>query len=145
MSGFHPALPLNRNITGTLPELAVPVTAETPSGDAARGRRRRPPRRCGYVVAPEWRYGAPDPFCGAPAMAGSSYCAAHRALCVVDPATAAGRRLSVRQAAAGHAILPAEFPPLAAPEPLPDPDPVEALAGLDLPPPNTRPLADDPA
>lgn len=141
MSGLHPPLPPHENIMGTIPEFPAAVTAES----QVRAHPGAASRRCGYVVASRWHYGAPDPFCGAPAVPGSSYCALHRSLCAVDPASAAGRRLAVRQAAAARAVLPAEFPPLAAPEPLPDPDPVEALAGLDLPSPSTRPPADDPA
>lgn len=137
MSGLHPAPPRRENITGTIAELPVPVTAESRGADAA--------QRCGYVVASGWRYGAPDPFCGAPAAPGSSYCARHRSLCAVDPATPTGRRLARHQAAAARAALPAGFPPLAAPEPLPDPEGIEALAELDLPAPSARPLADDPA
>src|SRR5260370_38637117 len=51
--------------------------------------RRAVPERCGYVARAGWRYGKGAPFCDAPALPGSSYCARHRALCTIAPGTAA--------------------------------------------------------
>lgn len=45
---------------------------------------------CAFVTVNNWRYGDGDPFCGAPAVAGSAYCAVHRALCQIPPGTRAG-------------------------------------------------------
>jgi hypothetical protein len=135
MSGSHPISPLYLNKTGTLHGLPVAVTAESACdlrGDFE-GRQASDRPRCGYVVAATWRYGAPDPFCDAPALPGSSYCAAHRALCAVDPATEEGRRLASRQAAAAQAALPDAFPPLVAPEPPPETEPEEALGEIHVP------------
>jgi len=88
---------------------------------------------CGYVVAP----GA-APFCDRPALAGGSYCAWHRALCAVGPASPDFAALANAQLRAGDALSmpPPEFGWLAAPgppEPLDESD-AERLAGLDLPP-----------
>lgn len=106
------------------------------TGESHGARRGTAPRQCVYVMTAQWRYGRPDPFCGAAALPGSSYCAEHRSLCEVDPASEEGRRLAVDQAEAAQAALPAEFPPLAAPEALQDLDPIDhdpsaALAELD--------------
>jgi hypothetical protein len=113
--------------------LPVPVTAESANGATVPGDRAPASRRCSYVVTATWRYGAPDPFCTAPALAGSSYCATHRALCAVDPVSSEGRRLARGQAAAASVPLPEAFPPLAMPEPVPETEPEEALVHLHLP------------
>lgn len=85
---------------------------------------------CGYVVAP----GA-TPFCDRPALAGGSYCAWHRALCAVAPASPAFAALAAAQIAAAdtHGVPPPELGWLnAPPEPFDESDD-ERLAGLDLP------------
>lgn len=135
MSGSHPISPSVWNKKRTIDGLPVLVTAESAGDDVGHRGEARPPerRRCGYVVAAMWRYGAPDPFCDAPALPGSSYCEAHHALCAVDPATEEGRRLAKSQASAALTVLPDAFPPLAAPEPVPETEPDEALGEIDLP------------
>jgi len=95
------------------------------------------PARCGYVVAEDWRYGGAAPFCDAPAVPGSSYCAKHLALCAVAPGTKAGARILADQAAAARSdgIAPeaaGHAPALTEPEPL-DAEVDEDLGGLDLP------------
>lgn len=142
MSGSHSISPLYGNKKRTMHGLPVAVTAESARDDVGADHdvRSSKRRRCGYVVAAAWRYGAPNPFCEAPALPSSSYCAVHHALCAVDPATEEGRRLASGQAAAALTILPDGFPPLAAPEPLPETEPDEALAEIDLPA-----ATDDPA
>ena len=42
------------------------------------------------MTVENWRYGDGDPFCGAPTVEGSAYCATHRALCQIPPGTRAG-------------------------------------------------------
>jgi len=44
---------------------------------------------CCYVIADDGSRHGPR-FCGAPAMPGSAYCRQHRALCAIDPGSAAG-------------------------------------------------------
>lgn len=120
----HGGVLQNRNKTSTTIAPSVPsVTADE-----------EPPRAglCGYVIAP----GA-TPFCDRPALAGSSYCAWHRALCAVAPASPAFVALAAAQIAAAEArAAPApEFGWLTAPpEPFDESDD-ERLAGLDLPAP----------
>ncbi|HEX6841057.1 MAG TPA: hypothetical protein VF113_06005 [Stellaceae bacterium] len=58
-----------------------------------------------------WRYGMAPPFCDVPALPGSSYCAHHRALCVIAPGSAAAE-LAARtldDAAAADAASPSEL------------------------------------
>jgi hypothetical protein len=139
MVGSHLASPRKKNISRTIPCATASVTDESDVLDGIADE--RPGReRCGYVMAAQWRYGAGDPFCNAPAVRGSSYCAEHRALCEVDPETIEGQLLAGDQAAAAHAVLPDEFPSLTAPEALPDVEPDEGLAAIDVPP---APPADD--
>src|SRR5258706_16239042 len=66
------------NITRTIADGAPLVTA-----------RGAAPERCGYVARAGWRYGGATPFCDAPALPGSSYCAGPRALCTIAPGSAA--------------------------------------------------------
>lgn len=94
-----------------------------------------PPARaglCGYVIAP----GA-TPFCDRPALAGSSYCAWHRALCAVAPASPAFPALAAAQVADAErrAATPPEFGWVDAPPEAFDESDDERLAGLDLPAP----------
>ena len=95
------------------------------------------PARCGYVVAEDWRYGGAGPFCDAPAVPGSSYCARHLALCAVAPGTKAAKRILADQAAAARSNgTPPEtagsVPALTEPEPL-DAEADADLGGLELP------------
>jgi hypothetical protein len=107
------------------------VTAETPAEPP-------PPKGhepCAYVVR-SWRFGGLSPFCDAPTVARTPYCARHLALCRVGPATAEGRRLAAGQArlAEQASAPPQEFARLdavALPETLgEEPEPVD---GVDLP------------
>jgi hypothetical protein len=66
------------NITRTIARSASLVTAGNGEGE-----------RCGYVALVGWRYGEATPFCDAPALPGSSYCARHRSLCIIAPGSAA--------------------------------------------------------
>lgn len=86
----------------------------------------------GYFVA----VGAAQ-FCDRPALRGCSYCAGHRALCAVDPASPDFAALAEAQARAGDVLVvpPPElawFRAPAPPERLDESDD-EVLAGLDLP------------
>ena len=93
---------------------------------------------CAYVAAVAWRYGAGDPFCGAPSLPGSPYCAPHHALCalVAGSAEAAG---AVRAQSDPEGEAPPPPPGLIRSElPLPleldaEEDPRELAACLDLP------------
>ena len=111
----------NKTSTTIMP-LASPVTAFAP------------PRAglCGYVIAP----GA-TPFCDRPALAGGSYCAWHRGLCAVAPASPVFAALAAAQivAADNRAVPPPELGWLNAPPELFDENDDERLAGLDLPTP----------
>ena len=93
------------NITRTIAQPPALVTLRLVAGGSAA------PDRCGYVLRDGWRYGMAPPFCDAPALPGSSYCADHRALCVIAPGAAAAevaaRRLN--EAAAGVAPSPREL------------------------------------
>ena len=71
----------------------MPAKRERPSQGADEG--------CAYIAADSWLPGAP-PFCGAPRVPGSAYCAAHRSLCIALPASRAGRRIALEQALAGR-------------------------------------------
>ena len=74
---------------------------------------------CGYVARGSWRYGEAGPFCDAPAVPGSSYCAEHRALCTIAPgsAAAAGAARALDQAADAARTPPPELFFLAAAPP----------------------------
>lgn len=87
---------------------------------------------CGYVIEP----GA-TPFCDRPALAGSSYCAWHRALCAVAPASPAFAALVSAQLAVAdnRAASPPELGWINAPPEFFDESEDERLAGLDLPAP----------
>ncbi|MGH7002083.1 MAG: hypothetical protein ACREEA_11320 [Stellaceae bacterium] len=76
------------------------------------------------------------PFCDRPALPGSSYCAWHRALCAVAPASSAFAGLAAAQIVAGEtrAAPPPERGWLVAPPEFFDESDDERLAGLDLPP-----------
>ena len=76
-------LNLDKNITRTIARPAALVTLPLVAGGTAA------PDRCGYVVRAGWRYGMAPPFCDTPALPGSSYCAQHRALCIIAPGSAA--------------------------------------------------------
>ena len=94
-----------------------------------------PPARaglCGYVIAP----GA-TPFCDRPALASSSYCTWHRALCAVTPAGPTFPALAAAQVADAerHTAPPPEFGWFDAPPETFDESDDERLAGLDLPAP----------
>lgn len=84
--------------------------------------------RCGYVIAP-----GTTPFCDRPAVAGSSYCVWHRALCAVAPASSTFGALAAAQMAA--ADMPPELGRFDAPPEFFDESEDERLAGLDLPAP----------
>jgi hypothetical protein len=64
------------------------------------------PALCGYVARAGWRYGMAPPFCDAPALPGSSYCAHHRALCILVPGSAAAES-AVRMLEEAAAAAPA--------------------------------------
>jgi len=87
----------NENITRTIAEKPPLVTS-----------RRAAPERCGYVARDGWRYGKGAPFCDAPALPGSSYCARHRALCTIAPGTEAAETAA---RALDHAADAAPAPP----------------------------------
>jgi hypothetical protein len=89
-------------------------------------------QRCAYIAADTWPPGAP-PFCGAPVLLGSPYCAAHTRLCTADPASEEGALIAMTQDLAARAAPPPELrhlAPIAVPEPTPDDD---TLADSELP------------
>src|SRR5262249_10044011 len=61
-------------------------------------------RLCSYVVGDERL--PEQPFCDAPALPGSSYCACHQPLCVVAPESPEGRRLGLALDAEAEAPEP---------------------------------------
>jgi len=67
----HECLLQDENKTSTA---LAPSVAPVTFGEASRA------GLCGYAIAP-----GVTPFCDRPALAGSSYCAWHRALCAVVP------------------------------------------------------------
>jgi hypothetical protein len=79
------------------------------------------------------------PFCDAPALPGSSYCAQHRARCVIAPGSAAAERAarSLDEAAAAASASPGELAFLdaaAVPELEAAAERDDIAACLDLPP-----------
>jgi hypothetical protein len=107
-----------KNITGTIPQDTAPVMEN---------RARRAAAPCGFVVAGE---DGRDGFCDAPAERRSSYCARHRALCQVAPASAGAASILAEFArAAERATPPGLVPPDRAA--LPDPEPVEVVERAD--------------
>jgi hypothetical protein len=120
----HLTVPLSENITGTIqlsPDLVIIESDKLYlcgySGSP----------RCSYVEAEDWHYGDASPFCDAPTVPGSSYCARHKALCHLAPGAEA-------------ATPPAEPGQPDPPEPLIPTEPEEVLPALDLPP---RPAGSD--
>lgn len=84
-----------------------------------------PDEACVYITAPTWRAGT-APFCGAPALPGSSYCARHALLCGVDAASERGEQIAAEQdAAAAMSLLP-DLGICAVPEPLEEEGALEA-------------------
>jgi hypothetical protein len=95
-------------------------------------RRKGEAARCGYVADARWHYGAGSPFCDAPAVAGTSYCARHLALCTVPAASPEGARLAAEQRRAAEFAAGASG--AAGLVDLPDiDDEADALAALPLP------------
>ena len=91
------------------------------------------------MVREGWRYGMAPPFCDAPAAAGSSYCAQHRAVCVIAPGSAAAemaaRRLEAAAAASPRSVRQLAFLDAAAvPELEAAAERDDIAACLDLPP-----------
>lgn len=43
--------------------------------------------QCSFIVTERWRFGGAEPFCNAPAVPGSAYCARHLAHCAAAPET----------------------------------------------------------
>ncbi len=95
---------------------------------------------CGFVVAE----GEKQPFCDEPSVKGSSYCASHRALCVIEPDSGYAARILIEQeriAAEAESTKPppdlAFFAGAGLPEPPEPPEPMEEsdeerLAGIEL-------------
>jgi len=90
------ALPQDENISGTLLDFGEAAKRD------AMGNPVSLEERCVYIAADSWPPGAP-PYCAASVEPGSSYCALHRRLCVVDPASADGARIAEAQDLAGSA------------------------------------------
>lgn len=95
--------------------------------------------QCGYVDAEAWHYGEGNPFCDAPALPGSSYCARHQALCAVAPDSPAGAAAAraLAEAADAATVPPPELAFLAAvtlPELEAEAEPGDIAACVDLPP-----------
>lgn len=122
----HECLLHDKNKTSTT--ITPPAPPVTVYGAALRRR----VGLCGYVVAPD-----AAPFCDRPALAGGSYCARHRALCTVAPASPAFAALAAAQivAADARAVPPPDVGWLDAPPESFDESDDERLAGLDLPAP----------
>ena len=80
---------------------------------------------CVYIIAATWRVGA-APFCGAPVLPGSSYCARHAVLCGVDPASERGEQIAAEQDAAAAVDLLPDCEACAVPEPLEEDGAIEA-------------------
>lgn len=123
------------NISGTqcawIPQISVGVN------DSGQVVATRPRRACSFVVA-DWRDGA-EPFCGAPAVTGSPYCARHEPLCIVPRDSPEGRSrvAALLDDAEGAPEPPPELAYLresVLPELLPD-DTGDLRAVLDYPPP----------
>jgi hypothetical protein len=129
---FRRDLTLNENISRTL----LDFRARSKPSFSARSVGLEPaesaPRGCAYIAADTWPPGTP-PFCGAPVLLGSPYCAEHTRLCTVDPASEAGARVAITQELAARAAPPPELDhltPIALPEPVEDD---EKLDESDLP------------
>jgi hypothetical protein len=120
-------LTLNENISGTL----LDFRARSKPGFFARAGlepAESAPLGCAYIAADTWPLGAP-PFCGAPVLPGSPYCAAHTRLCTADPASAEGERIAIAQDLAARAAPPLELDhlaPIALPERTSDDEKLDA-------------------
>lgn len=131
----HDTAPFDENISGTLsPTLSVPPAFVIADSDLYNFGEQNRRARCSFVLAENWRYGEPDPFCGAPARPGSSYCARHQALCAVARDSDAAARILADQAhaAAAATAAPDDLAPSALPEAVVT-EPEEAFLALDLP------------
>jgi len=69
------------NKTRTVPEIAPAAAGVNEGGIAAEGTARQ---RCSFIVREHWRYGGAEPFCNAPSVPGSAYCARHLARCTAS-------------------------------------------------------------
>jgi hypothetical protein len=120
---FRNDLTPNENISGTL----LDFRARSKRGFSAQTLGSEPaesgPQGCAYIAADIWPPGAP-PFCNAPVLLGSPYCAEHTRLCTVDPASAEGERIAITQDLAARAASPPpeldHLTPIALPEPIED-------------------------
>jgi hypothetical protein len=126
-------LALDENNSGTPGTISGPNSPVTSNAEIHDPYRCETEGRCGFVVAP----GSNHPFCDAPALRGSSYCARHHALCAVAPDSEEAVWLARDQdnAASRAGPPPPELGFLAAgypPERIEEND-AEKLAGLDLP------------
>jgi len=90
------------------------------------------------VVRDGWRYGMAPPFCDAPALPGSSYCAHHRVVCILAPGSAAAetaaRALDEAAAAESVSRVLAFLDAAAVPEVEAAAERDDIAACLDLPP-----------
>ena len=96
--------------------------------------------RCVFVVSPRHaRPGAIGPFCGAPAIPRSAYCARHHRICVLSAASAAGQADAATLATEAEAAEPppelAHLIPPTLPEQQGEEQPAELRVLLDHPPP----------
>lgn len=120
-------LAADENISGTILDFraAAKPRVWTESAHAAVGDWHE--GRCAYIAADHWPPGAP-PFCGAPVLIGSPYCAQHTRLCIADPRSVEGAQIVLMQERAADAVPPPELAtltPVAVPEPSDD-DTVDA-------------------
>ena len=130
-------IPEKENISGTIQGFSEAARPGQPVNRRDRG--------CAYIAADTWPPGEP-PFCGAPRLAGSSYCPAHAHLCTALPASRAGRRIALEQALAARAS-PAPGEAVIAPPELLEPELLEdaqRLDGLELPRPNRNAHNEEP-
>jgi hypothetical protein len=78
------------------------------------------PGTCRFIAAEAWEPGA-APFCGAPVLPGSSYCASHRRLCYIDPVSPQAAGIVIAQKLAGRVPPPRKLKCLVTSS-LPEPD-----------------------
>src|SRR5579864_2141020 len=99
MHGHTPCrrdLGLSKNISRTLLDFRAAAKPGFWARSEALGRDKADEPRCAYIAADSWPPGAP-PFCGAPVLLGSPYCAEHTRLCTADPASEEGARIALTQ------------------------------------------------
>ncbi len=107
-SPFGGSVSVGENISGTISGCREDATWNRTTSDL--GEKIGP--TCCFIAAESWPAGEP-PFCGAPALPGSPYCASHASLCAAAARSPKGARIALAQDLAARAEPPPELGHLA--------------------------------